>query len=392
MVAASPEKLDVILVGGGLANNLVALRLAAERPQVRVAVLEQAPAPDHAHTWCFFQSDVSPAAWSWLRQTVATQWPGYSVGFPEHARRLSTRYACVTSASLQAALAAARVEVRHGAAVEEIRPDGVRLRDGRRLAARLVIDGRGARPSGHLRLAWQKFVGLEVRLKRPHGLTEPVVMDATVRQLDGFRFLYLLPFGADRLLVEDTRYSDGPELDLVALQAEALRYARGRGWAVAETLRRERGVLPVALGGDIEAFWAEAPAGVPQVGLRAALFHPTTGYSLPEAARTAELIAAAPDLSSAAIDRAIRAHSIGLWRRRGFYRALNRMLFLAAAPERRYAVLQRFYRLPQPLVERFYAGRLTPADKARILLGRPPVPLGRALAALKPSRGLQAHA
>ena len=36
--------------------------------------------------------------------------------------------------------------------------------------------------------------------------------DATVEQLDGFRFLYTLPFGPDQLLVEDTRYSDGPAL------------------------------------------------------------------------------------------------------------------------------------------------------------------------------------
>ena len=37
-------------------------------------------------------------------------------------------------------------------------------------------------------------------------------MDATVDQYDGYRFVYCLPFSDDEVLVEDTYYSDGPEL------------------------------------------------------------------------------------------------------------------------------------------------------------------------------------
>jgi lycopene beta-cyclase len=70
------------------------------------------------------------------------------------------------------------------------------------------------------------------------------------------------------------------------------------------------------------------------------------------------------------------------WRERSFYRLLNRMLFRAAEPAQRYRVLERFYRLPAPLIERFYAGQATFADKVRILSGKPPVPIGRALGCL----------
>lgn len=45
-------------------------------------------------------------------------------------------------------------------------------------------------------------------------------------------------------------------------------------------------------------------------------------------------------------------------------------------------MLQHFYRLPDDLVGRFYAGRSTALDKLRILSGRPPVPIGAALKAL----------
>ena len=45
-------------------------------------------------------------------------------------------------------------------------------------------------------------------------------------------------------------------------------------------------------------------------------------------------------------------------------------------------MLERFYRLPTPLIERFYAGEATLGDKLRILSGKPPVPIGRALSCL----------
>ena len=58
------------------------------------------------------------------------------------------------------------------------------------------------------------------------------------------------------------------------------------------------------------------------------------------------------------------------------------MLFQAARPEERYKVFERFYRLPEPLIERFYAAKSTVFDKVRILSGKPPVPIGRAVEAL----------
>ncbi|HEX2677793.1 MAG TPA: lycopene cyclase family protein, partial [Polyangiales bacterium] len=55
-----------------------------------------------------------------------------------------------------------------------------------------------------------------------------------------------------------------------------------------------------------------------------------------------------------------------------FARQLNRLLFTCFAPRDMRHVFERFYRLPPDLIERFYALRLTPLDRARILLGRPP--------------------
>ncbi|MEE4465188.1 lycopene cyclase family protein, partial [Azotobacter chroococcum] len=116
-------------------------------------------------------------------------------------------------------------------------------------------------------------------------------------------------------------------------------------------------------------------------GLAAGLFHATTGYSLPHAVRLAERIAALPQLDAASLATEIQATLRAEWRRQGFFRLLNRMLFLAGAPEDRWRVMQRFYGLPEALIRRFYAGRLHAGDKLRILAGKPPVPLDQALRA-----------
>jgi lycopene beta-cyclase len=62
---------------------------------------------------------------------------------------------------------------------------------------------------------------------------------------------------------------------------------------------------------------------------------------------------------------------------------LNAMLFRAADAPERYRVIERFYRMRPNLVRRFYAGHSTFADKARILTGKPPVKVGRALMAIR---------
>jgi len=58
------------------------------------------------------------------------------------------------------------------------------------------------------------------------------------------------------------------------------------------------------------------------------------------------------------------------------------MLFLAAEPNQRYRVMQRFYGLSAGLIERFYRGAPTLADRIRILSGKPPVAILPALGCL----------
>jgi lycopene beta-cyclase len=372
---------DLILAGGGLANGLIAWRLHMEQPGLRILLLEQGDHLGGNHTWSFHDADLSASQHAWIAPLVSCRWPRYEVVFPEYARTLEGGYASIASNDfarvIEAALGPA---LRLRASIAGITPTRVMLEGGEVLEARAVIDGRGMRASSRLALGCQTFLGQEVLLAEPHGLTSPIIMDASVEQQGGYRFVYVLPFDARRLLIEDTHYVDSAAWEPERLRANIGAYARARGWRILEVLREEEGRLPIVLAGDFDAYWRDL-AGQPSAGLRAGLFHSTTGYSLPHAVRLAERIAAMRDLSAAALFTAIHDEAAQEWRRQRFFRLLNRMLFLAGSPDRRWRVMQRFYGLPAPLIAHFYAGQLSLQDKARLLSGKPPVPVGQALVA-----------
>lgn len=367
------EPVDLALVGGGLQNGLIALAVRHARPEARIALIERGPAVGGNHTWCFHAADVTEEHARWVAPLVVARWPGYDVAFPAHTRRLATPYACVTSERLAAcvarALAAPGSRLMLDTTAVDVRAEhvDVRTRDGdtARLAARLVIDARGPDAGPRTACGWQKFLGQELVLARPHGLERPMLMDATVPQLDGFRFVYVLPLAPDRLLVEDTYFSDRDYLDVTELRARIQRYAAARAWPVARVAREEVGVLPLPL-----RYQLPAPGRPLVAGYAGGWFHPVTGYSFPIAARLAGFIAArAPDeVVGPALDAHARAHAHQL----GFALRLNRMLFRWYPPAQRYHVLERFYRLHEDTIGRFYALALTPRDRARIVLGRPP--------------------
>lgn len=372
---------DLILVGAGLANGLIALRLRQQRPSLRILLIDAESQPGAHHTWSFHADDLTEAQHRWIAPLVVHHWPGYEVRFPQRQRHLNSGYFCVTAERF------AQVMRDHFAAdlllntrVATLDSHSVTLEDGRVVEADAVIDGRGYQPDGALRMGFQSFVGQEWQLGAPHGLTAPIIMDATVDQQAGYRFVYSLPFSADTLLIEDTHYIDRATLDGELARQNIRDYAAQQGWQLTRLLREEQGALPITLTGDVDAFWQKRD--LPCSGLRAGLFHPTTGYSLPLAVALADRLAEMPVMTSASLNATIRQVASQAWQQQRFFRMLNRMLFLAGPAGQRWQVMQRFYGLPEGLIARFYAGKLTLPDRLRILSGKPPVPVLAALQAI----------
>ena len=378
------RRVEIAIVGGGLAGGLIALALHRARPDVSVLLIEQGDILGGNHRWSWFASDLDPAGAGLLARFRTTAWDGYDVRFPAYRRSLNTRYVSLASPDFDAGL---RRElpadaILSGRAVAALDAGGVTLADDDRISARAVIDCRGFAQADGLTGGWQVFLGRHLRTPRPHGIARPVIMDAAVTQHDGYRFVYVLPLGADEVFVEDTYYQDSPLLDRGALSGRIDRYCSRHGLE-GDILGGEAGVLPVITGGDF-ARWqrGQAADGVARAGAGGGFLHPLTSYTLPFAVETALAVAAEADLPGDQLAALLDRQARRTWRRTQFYRHLGAMLFGAAQPAERYRIFQRFYRLDERLIERFYAARSTMGDKARLLIGKPPVPVARAIGAL----------
>ena len=380
----STHPIDIAIVGGGLAGGLTALAIRRTHPSLSLALIEAADRLGGNHRWSWFENDLSPEGTSLLSDFVKMSWSDNEVRFPDHKRRLAAGYRSLDSREFDAVLRRSLPgdAIRTGCRAFSLDKGGVVLESGERLSAQSVIDCRAAGPSEHLTGGWQVFLGQHLKTSSAHGVERPVIMDATVTQHGAYRFVYLLPLSRTDIFVEDTYYADGANLDEPALARRIADYASQRGWE-ANCLHEETGVLPVITGGDFDAYRASLSTdGVALAGARGGFVHPLTSYTMPIAVENALEIARmatlpGPQLASL-LDQRARNH----WRQTGFYRMLGKMLFAAAEPEERYRIFQRFYRLNEPLIERFYAARSTPADKIRILSGKPPVPIASAIGAL----------
>lgn len=365
------EVFDYALVGGGLQNCLIALALLRQQPRARFVLLERGERLGGNHLWCLHAADVPQAARELVDPLIVARWPRYEVRFTNFGRVVDDEYAAVSSDRLHEVVTRALEthetgHIEFGANVASVGAQQVELADSRIIRARLVVDARGPERLPPSPAAYQKFVGLELRVARGTAPECPVLMDACVPQVDGFRFFYVIPLSPTRVLVEDTYFSDSPDLNQPAIRSEIFAYAANSGIKIEGVERAESGVLPLPL--------ERMPAATATMPLRAGYaggwFHPTTGYSFPVALRLATFLA------ERNIDATFGSDFTSFVRVRDrqlrFCLLLNRLLYRACSPVDRWQVLQRFYTLPTATIRRFYALDTTHLDRARIVCGKPP--------------------
>jgi lycopene beta-cyclase len=376
---------DLIFVGGGLASCISANSVLASRPSARILILEKQERLCGDHTWCFHGSDVAAESdtWAWLRPLTSHSWKSHSVKFPGFSREMAGHsYYMIRSEDLdRKARANPSLTIKCSNEATSIEGSSV-IANGQTYFGNIILDSRPLKLESSQLCGYQKFVGLEVKTKGAHHISYPMLMDADVEQRDGFRFFYCMPIASDRLLIEDTRYSDSGVIDQGEFEKEINKYARRHKIEVDAVLYRESGVLPIPLTSD-ERFKTDKHG----IGYRGGLFNPTTGYSFAELMRFTAWLKVALDEYDAGLPAAQFYERLASYRAEGqerqrFFYMLNRMLFGAAAPKDRWFVMKRFYTLNAQTIGRFYAGNLTFLDKLKILTGRPPVPVFAAMRSL----------
>ena len=425
---------DGIILGGGLSGGLLFYGLSKLFPQKRFALIEKGRQLGGNHTWCFHHADL-PAQNHWILDLVSQSWPSYEVRFPGFNRRIDSSYYAIKSEDFSKKILSAQnnSKVFLTTSAEEFNHQSVKImsdqKDVNVLTAPWVVDARGWPDMSRQSVAYQKFIGMDLELENPHAQDYALLKDATVAQTDGYRFFYILPWSKTELLIEDTYFSDDNVLDEQAIEKNILAEAEKRFGKVKRIIRKEIGCLPLPLfklemqnenldsslkqknsfqenlkhfseqdqstrvvstveHDDPEFVNTHLEFKTPiTLGARSLYFNPVTGYSLPQTLAAIQVFISSEPGGFEFIRKSMSKFLHAQKPNSDFFYMLNKMFFRAARPELRYIVLSRFYKLPIDTIERFYNGNLRLIDKARILIGKPPVPILAAVRAIlsKPS-------
>ena len=355
----------LLIAGGGLSGCLAALAMARRRPDVPILLVEEKERFGGDNDWILLDPELSDEARWLIDPLIDQQWGGYYVAFPGNSRKFRTGCASIPAERIDAHVreVLGPDQYRLGTRIAAVREREIVLTDGETIKADGALDARGAANLSMLDLGWRKFVARDFRFERPHGLDRPVLIDATVDQGDHCRFVACLPLDKHRMRVEDNLYSNDHELDREAGGARLDAYVSKRRWAPGVVERETSGVMPIALGGDFDAFLRIGGARVAKLGLRGGLFQPTTGSPLPDAIRAAAILARQPSFDGAALHDLFSAHALKLWKQRAAYRTFDTSLIRGKSC----GALDGLYRLPGSLIERFRSGKLTAFDRMRVL-------------------------
>ncbi len=206
----------LLLVGAGLHAGILARRLLTLADPPRITMLEGSETPFGDHTWSFHGTDVRTEDMNWIGPLIRHRWSRQSVRFPAFSRTLDAPYYSITSDSMTAVLGKSDgLDIRAGTRVASLTPTEARLTDGTRIEADCVVDARGFAGHPALVLGHRVLVGLELETEHEHGVGDPVIMDATLRDRDRPIAGHLLLHGVDRPVVapdgptEGARMKDG---------------------------------------------------------------------------------------------------------------------------------------------------------------------------------------
>ena len=383
------ESIKFVVVGAGLSGLILAWRCLSLNPNLSVIIIDSNHIIGGDHTWSFNINDIESSLHEWIEPFIAHTWEKYDVKFKGYSRRLNIPYCTGNSNSLRACvepfIKSGRLKLILDTEVIKLTSFDVTILSGEKLTGDYIFDARGFTFDDNIKLGIQKFYGKTIETVKPHNLKYPIIMDATVAQNDGYRFIYCLPFSKNKILIEDTYYSDGLNFDQDKYNKRIDKYIEANDWTEHKVIRVEKGILPITLAVDsklIEKRGLKYNEPI-KIGMRGNFYHPVTGYSFPDSVRLASKISKTINSSDKNkrlnLDLEIRKYKLLLYRRDRYFRLLNRLLFKASLPSKRHLVLQRFYTLSESLIKRFYEGNLHKKDKLRILIGKPPVPVLKAL-------------
>lgn len=342
---------DLVIAGLGPAGRALAFRAATAGLEVTAVD----PHPDRVWTATY-------AAWAdelpgWLPSAAVAARVDAPWAWAVRAHRIPRPYRVLDTAALQRALSLDRIRVVPARAVA-VGPDEVLLADGRRLAGRCVMDARGlpATPGRAQQTAFGLVVDAAAAAAALDGRDAWFMdwrRDNGTREGDVPSFLYAVPVGAGRVLLEETCLVGRPALALPELERRLRARLAGRGVPLSGTEPAEH----VRFAVEGARRHRGGPAGF---GARGGLMHPATGYAVATALSATDPVVAALR-SGRAPDRVLwtpAARTVATLRAAG----LRVLLGLGTADPAEF--FDAFFALPVDRQRAYLSGRADPAGVA----------------------------
>lgn len=374
------DRYEFVILGAGCSGLSLCYYLLERGVDAPILILDRKRTFEDDRTWCFW--DVEPTPFTQLALKEWRSWDFLSAGRSVTQTTDRYPYKCLAGRDFyKHALArlaeSPNVTLRLGEEVRGCTEENGQVRvetSGGTLHAHQVFDGRGLSPGSSAfeearrRSAWvpQKFVGLRIRVHR--SVFDPercTLMDFSVDQSRGLRFVYVLPMGEREALVENVYLSEA-EISRAEHWAEIGVYLDGvYGLSPDEyvVLGEERGYIPMT---DY-AFPRRLGERTHNIGMLGGETRPSTGYTFLRIQRHCRALAAAI-VSGAEPPERIHPRRLDL---------LD-SLFLRFVRERPGECPEVYHRMfagvPPDSLVRFLTEKSTPLDEARLIRALPKTP------------------
>lgn len=373
-------EVDLVIAGGGVAGSLLFDALMRLHPRIKAVLIERSSLLAGEQTMTIREPEAPPNLKDWILDLASASYPTHQYRFPQYVRELNEPLYVLKSSELSKRLFSkygSKILIHQEVLSEEKTEDRalVTLSSGLQIETETLILARGWGPLPEANSGgYQKFVGLDLELESPHLITTPIMMDAQVPQIDGARYLTILPLTETSLFVRDNYISKHAILKSERIEAEIKTYVEKHHGKIRNVLRRESGIIPL---GQLHP--SPHQAAFPQIGAEALSINPLGGAALTGLFHQIEAVANTSSLSPRTIQRALSTSAQRHLKARHLDLFLHQLLQADPDPSRRFLIYSSLYQLPAPLLERVLSGRTSHKDRLVILLKYFPAYLPQAL-------------
>lgn len=288
--------IDYLFAGAGASATLLLMSLERRGMLTgkNIVILDPDPKTENDKTYCFWCNPHESPALE-CRPLISHEWTKVSVNRKEPESLSPLKYFHLASIDLYNQQQ--RIIQTYG--LQRVYSSVVALERGQKSVivktdqgdwhSQIVFDSRPPKyfpPKENEAHLLQSFIGFVIETEMPLEDSECIdLMDFNVDQQDSTQFVYAIPFGQHKLLVELTRFGQTP---ITLADAEpALYHYISKRFGKFKIVDTERGCIPMSN----SKIMHEPLEGVVTIGARAGAVKPSTGYAFKNMFKHAEIVA-----------------------------------------------------------------------------------------------------